>query len=243
MGDASDNIPGCPGVGEKTAAKLIAQFGSIEQLVERTNELKGALRQKVENHREKIIFSKYLATIRTDAPVSTPLESLRRSEPATELLKKLFTELEFRSLIQKLSGSTTATPKGPFQPSLFDAEPTESTEEISEPNLETFSSHPHNYTLVENEDDMRSLCANLLTKKIISLDTETTSTDPQTAKLVGMSFAATEFEAYYVPVPQDYDAAKFIVTLFKPLYESTEILKVGQNLKYDFTVLSHNGIN
>ncbi|MBR4937233.1 MAG: DNA polymerase I, partial [Bacteroidaceae bacterium] len=114
MGDASDNIPGCPGVGEKTATKLIAQFGSIEQLVERTNELKGALRQKVESHREKIIFSKYLATIRTDAPVSTPLESLRRSEPDTELLKKLFTELEFRSLIQKLSGSTTATPKGPF---------------------------------------------------------------------------------------------------------------------------------
>lgn len=243
MGDASDNIPGCPGVGEKTAAKLIAQFGSIEQLVERTDELKGALRQKVESNREKIIFSKYLATIRTDAPVSTPLEMLRRTEPDTELLRKLFTDLEFRSLVQKISGSTPTAPKGPFQPSLFDAEPTESTAEISEPAMETLSSLPHKYTLVENEADMRCLCEKLLTKKIVSLDTETTSTDPQTAKLVGMSFAATEFEAYYVPVPQEHDAAKSIVTLFKPLYECAEILKVGQNLKYDFTVLSHYDIN
>jgi len=242
MGDSADNIPGCPGVGEKTAAKLIAQFGSIESLLERTGELKGALKQKVEDNLEKIRFSKFLATIKTDVPLPLDLAALERREPDTAALQKLFGELEFRSLLQKIAAPAETPKSGPVQRSLFDIEPDESPKEISTPDLTALSDHPHKYYLVDSETEMRRICDLLLTKPIVSLDTETTGTDALAAELVGLSFSCADFEAWYVPVPPEKAAAQKIVGIFKPLYEHTEILKVGQNLKYDLTVLASYGV-
>lgn len=242
MGDSADNIPGCPGVGEKTAAKLIAQFGSIESLVGRTDELKGALKKKVEENREKILFSKFLATIKTDVPLPLDLAALERREPDTAALQKLFGELEFRSLIKKITGSAETPKSGPVQGFLFGTEPDESPEEFSAPDLTTLSDHPHKYYLVDNETEMRRIRDLLLTKPVVSLDTETTGTDALSAELVGLSFSCADFEAWYVPVPPGKAFAQKIVEIFKPLYEHTEILKVGQNLKYDLTVLASYGV-
>lgn len=239
MGDAADNIPGCPGVGEKTAARLIAQFGSIENLLARTTELKGALKKKVEDNAEQIRFSRYLATIRTDVPMDFSLEALRRPEPDTAALRKIFEQLEFRSFIERLFPSPTA---GPVQGSLF-AENTTEGEEISfKENLKTLKDVPHEYHLIENEEEAKKLCDFLLTNETVSLDTETTSVEAIRAKLVGLSFAVSGGRAWYVAVPPEESEALKITNIFKPFYEDPRILKVGQNLKYDLTVLASYGI-
>ena len=243
MGDAADNIPGCPGVGEKTAVKLIQQFGSIEQLLEKTSELKGALKRKIEDNAEQIIFSKFLATIKTDVPISFEIEKLRISEPNYAELKKIFDELEFKTLLNKFLNKLENNKKNKNgQLDLF-AEFSDEGKEVSKnATVETLNDITHTYKLIDNESDMLNLSEFLRTNEILSLDTETTSTNAIDAELVGLSFSVTENEAFYVPIPPEQDKALKIVNIFKPLYEDSKIQKVGQNIKYDLSVLANYGV-
>ncbi|WP_321334005.1 DNA polymerase I [uncultured Bacteroides sp.] len=261
MGDSSDNIPGCPGVGEKTAQKLIAEFGSIENLLEHTDQLKGALKTKVETNKEMIIFSKFLATIKTDVPIALNMDSLVREEADEESLRKIFEEMEFRNLIDRVfkkeepnntpSGETSSTakrskqteaPGAPVQGDLFGVfTPNDAVDEIKT-NLERLDLSIIDYQLIDNQDKRSSIIKKLLTKEILSLDTETTGTDPMEAELVGMSFSYAENQAYYVPVPPDREEALKIVNEFRPVFENEQSLKVGQNIKYDMLILQNYGV-
>ena len=206
MGDSSDNFPGCPGVGEKTAVKLIQEFGDIENLLNHTDQIKGKLKEKVENAVEDIRMSKFLATIRTDVPIELQLEKLQRVEPDETKLTSLFNELEFRSLASKFLKKSEAVQKPVNgQLDLFANFTTEDSRTQNFANFETLKTTSHDYKLVDNEEDMRSLCDFFLTKQILSLDTETTSTNPIEAELVGLSFAVEESKAFYVPVPEFFD--------------------------------------
>lgn len=247
MGDAADNIPGCPGVGEKTAQKLIQQFGSVEKLLEQTEQLKGALRKKVEENSEQITFSKWLATIKTDVPIQLDMPSLAVEEVDMKALKQLYEELEFRALLTKKMGGTTASPT-PSQPQQLDLFGTpEAVQGIPEetslqpPTRKTWQDLKPDYQLVDTTEGMTALRDTLLQADAICLDTETTSPESMRARLVGLSFAIREGQAWYVPVPQQSDEAGRIVEIFRPVYESP-ILKIGQNLKYDLTVLQNHGI-
>ena len=244
MGDAADNFPGCPGVGEKTAAKLIGQFGNIDQLLAHTSELKGALKTKVETHVDDIRLSLFLATIKTDVPVELNLDELKVSPPNEEELGRLLEELEFKSLANKIlkkskNTQTTANP----QLSLFAEFAPESAESPKFSSFESIKTTPHKYHLIDNEEEMQRICDYFRTVENISLDTETTSTTAIDAELVGLSFATKEHEAYYVPVPADRAEAQKVVEIFRPIYESDKIVKVGQNLKYDLEVLCNYDIH
>lgn len=243
MGDAADNIPGCPGVGEKTAVKLLQQFGSIDSLLERTSELKGALKKKVEENAEQIKFSKFLATIRTDVPVSLDLEALRVTDPDRDELRRIFTELEFKTLSDKfLNNRENIKNNANQQLDLFAENTTDGQVDAEKSNLRALTDTPHTYKLIDTEEDMRRLCDFFMTKSFLSLDTETTSTNTIDAELVGLSFSVEENEAFYVPVPADRQQAQNIVNIFKPVYESPSILKIGQNIKYDMEVLMNYGV-
>ncbi len=243
MGDSADNFPGCPGVGEKTAVKLLTQFGDIDTMLTRTAEIKGKLREKVEGAVDDIRMSRFLATIRTDVPIDLNLDALRLDTPDETALREIFTELEFKSLADKFFNKTeTKQKKVNQQLSFFDEIPADGQEEQKITSFETLETTPHKYQLVEGEEDIRHLVDYILTKQILSLDTETTSTHAIDAKLVGLSFAVEPHEAFYVPVPADCQEAQTIVNLFKPVYEHPSILKVGQNMKYDIEVLSRYGI-
>ena len=244
MGDSSDNFPGCPGVGEKTAVKLINEFGNIDNLLEHTDQVKGKLREKVENAIDDIKMSKFLATIRTDVPVELNLENLKVSDPDEAKLSTLFTDLEFKTLANKfLKKVETVQKPVNGQLDLFGLFAPESPETPKNSSFENIKSVPHEYKLVENEHDMRELCDYFLTKEILSLDTETTSTSPIEAELVGLSFSVEESKAFYVPVPENHEEAQKVVELFRPVYENESIMKVGQNIKYDLEVLMKYGIN
>lgn len=288
-GDASDNIPGCPGVGEKTAVKLINQFGSIEKLLESTDQLKGKQREKVEENIEKIKLSKFLATIKTDVPLEISLDQLKREEKDKESLKKLFDELEFRNLAYRvlgIEGNENYSENGSQSPKntmtskkseksnsgMMDLFMTASDDQdqrkidrksqndakISNDKsssgqkmqdlwsgtsefsiLKDIKSTEHQYYLVDKEEDIKKLAQKFLSEKILCLDTETTSTNTINAELVGLSFAVKEKEAFYVPIPSNREEALKIVNIFKPIYESLKIIKIGQNLKYDINVLSN----
>lgn len=243
MGDASDNIPGCPGVGEKTAAKLIRQFGSIDNLLEHTDELKGSIRTKVENNREQIAFSKFLATIKTDVPITLDMEALRTKEPDEENLKRLFDELEFRTLSErKFSRKPATDTTDPKQGSLFAEFADESPEESKYSSLSTYKKENFDYQLVDTKEGRQQIIDLFLTKDFLSLDTETTGTDPISARLVGLSFSVRENQAFYVPIPQEPEEAQKIVNEFKTVYENGKIQKIGQNIKYDLMVLQNYGI-
>ena len=243
MGDTADNFPGCPGVGEKTAAKLINQFGSIDNMLQHTDEIKGKLREKVENAVEDIKMSKFLATIRTDVPMQLDLDELKVEQPDEAKLRTIFEELEFRTLINKfLNKGEVKSKTDNNQLDLF-AENTAN--ESSEPKFakyESIKTTQHEYQLVENEGELRRLCDFFITKEFVSIDTETTSTDAISAELVGLSFSAEESKAFYVPVPANYEEALKVVEIFKPLYESDKIMKIGQNIKYDYEVLTRYGV-
>ena len=243
MGDTADNFPGCPGVGEKTAAKLINQFGSIDNMLQHTNEIKGKLREKVENAVEDIKMSKFLATIRTDVPMQLDLDELKVEQPDEAKLRTIFEELEFRTLINKfLNKGEVKSKTDDNQLDLF-AENT--TNESSGPKFakyESIKTTQHEYQLIENEGELRQLCDFFITKEFVSIDTETTSTDAISAELVGLSFSAEESKAFYVPVPANYEEALKVVQIFKPLYESDKIMKIGQNIKYDYEVLTRYGV-
>lgn len=243
MGDSADNIPGCPGVGEKTAVKLINEFGSIEQLLERTEELKGALKKKVEENKDKIVFSKFLATIKTDVPIDLNIDDLKVVDPDEAELTKIFNELEFKAFADKVLNKSKIKPKKiESQPDLFSFFQPEGEESSKNAIYLDIKSTPHDYQLVENEDEMRNICSLFLTKQILSLDTETTSTNAIDAELVGLSFSIEEKKAFYVPVPDNREEAERIVNIFKPLYEHPQIVKVGQNIKYDIEVLARYGV-
>ena len=243
MGDSADNFPGCPGVGEKTAAKLIEQFGTVENMLAHTDQIKGKLREKVEAAVEDIKMSKFLATIKTDVPIDMKLDELKLSEPDEAELRKLFMDLEFKSFADRiLNKGKQPQKKVDLQPDLFGNFATEGTVEPKFASFETVKTTPHDYKLVETEEDARKLCDFLLTNEILSLDTETTSTNAIDAELVGLSFAVKEKEAWYVAVPANREEALRIVNIFKPLYENPEILKIGQNIKYDLEVLANYGV-
>ena len=243
MGDASDNIPGCPGVGEKTASKLIRQFGSIENLLAHTDELKGSLKMKVETNRDQITFSKFLATIKTDVPITLDLETLKAKEPDMDALQALFKELEFRTLLErKTAKSQPAAQPSLFQGSLFAEFADESPEEDKKTNLRRYKKEDFDYQLIETKDKRQRIIDLFVTKDFLSLDTETTGTDPINARLVGLSFSVKENQAFYVPIPEDREEAQKIVNEFKPVYENENILKIGQNIKYDLMVLQNYGI-
>lgn len=243
MGDSADNFPGCPGVGEKTAAKLIKQFGSVEQLLSRTGELKGAVKKNVEAAVEDIRMSKFLATIRTDVPIELDMEKLKVTTPDETSLRKIFSELEFRTLSDKFLNKQAKQEKNASQQQdLFGFSTDENTNEEKKSPKSQLNSVKHEYQLIENEGKAREICDFLLTHKILSLDTETTSTNAIEAELVGMSFAVEPHKAFYVAIPADREKAQRLVDIFKPLYESPGILKVGQNIKYDLEVLANYGI-
>lgn len=256
MGDASDNIPGCPGVGPKTAQKLLEEYGTIENLLEHTSEIKGALKQRLEDNKEQIIFSKFLATIKTDVPVDFNKDEFARREINAEKISALFEELEFRTLISRVL-KTDGIPSNPvrntttheaIQGDLF-AEllpPVDSSSDNTTVNysaLQELKDIPHSYHLVEEEKEILELISTLSNQESCCFDTETTGLDPIVSELVGMSFAFKEGEAYYVPVPADFDEAKKLIDKFRPFFENEKILKIGQNIKYDIIVLKKYDIH
>ena len=243
MGDSADNFPGCPGVGEKTAVKLINEFGSVKALIERSAEIKGKLREKVEQHVEDIKMSYFLATIKTDVPIELDMDALKLVEPDEEELGKMLSDLEMKSFADRvLKKSQKVQKPANTQLDLFAEFPAEAPNSSENASFETLKTTPHDYKLIENEEEMRKLCDYFRTKEFLSLDTETTSTNPIDAELVGLSFAVKEFEAFYVPIPAKREEALQIVNIFKEVYEDPRILKIGQNLKYDLEVLVNYGI-
>ena len=271
MGDASDNIPGCPGVGEKTAQKLIKEFGNIENLLEHTDQLKGALKTKVETNREQITFSKFLATIKTDVPINLDMEALKYETPNLTTLKQIFDELEFRTLYDRVlarlgtpkeevtqdiyAGTLFATssptpakavqeaPKNmPIQGDLFAINPSNDPIVPEKSILSDLNSIEVDYQLIDTEAKRQEVIEKLLSTEIFALDTETTGTEPMMADLVGMSFSDAKNRAYYVPVPANHDEALKIVQAFKPVFENEKSVKVGQNIKYDMIMLHHYGV-
>ena len=244
MGDSSDNIPGCPGVGEKTAVTLIKQFGGIDALLSGKDQLKGALKNKVTDNEQQILLSRDLATIRTDIPLPFSLDELKLHDIDREEVRKLFSELEFRSLLSRVLGEGKKSARSvQIEGDLFAVNPTEDTEVQKKTNLRGLNSVTHAYKLVEDEEEMRALSQKFLSAKTLSLDTETTGTDAMTAELVGLSFAVEEFEAYYIPVPPEREEAQKIVDIFKAAYENPSSLKTGQNIKYDMLVLARYGVD
>ena len=244
MGDSADNFPGCPGVGPKTAAKLIAEFGSIDSLLANTDRIKGKLREKVEAAVDDIRMSRFLATIRTDVPMELNLDELKITEPDADRLNEIFAELEFKSLADKiLKKEKQNVKKVNQQLDLFSENTPDESDSVKSTHSRRLENTPHEYKLVDNEEEMRKLLDFFLTQSTVSLDTETTSTNPIDAELVGLSFAAEEGKAFYVPIPDNREKAETIVNIFKPLYESPQIMKVGQNIKYDMEVLMRYGVN
>lgn len=243
MGDTSDNFPGCPGVGEKTASKLINQFGSIEELLKRTSEIKGKLREKVENATDDIKMSLFLATIRTDVPIELNLDDLKLKQPDENKLAEIFTELEFKTFANRILNKSQNNPKtANKQLNLFAESSTIGQVEPKNASFESLKTGHYEYKLIDTQEEAHRIYDFFLTNKILSLDTETTSTNPMEAELVGLSFAVEPKKAFYVPVPTNREDAVNLVKIFKPLYENEEIVKVGQNIKYDMEVLRNYGI-
>lgn len=266
MGDSSDNIPGCPGVGEKTAQKLLTEFGTIENLLENTDKLKGSLQRKVIENMEQIRFSKFLATIKTDVPIQFDAAKCIREKMNEERLIEIYTELEFRTFINRMSGepekvktefkstsATTATPaksskkkkvveNGPIQGSLFEEFATEPTAAPKYSTLASLRTTLHTYHLVDTEEKRADLGRFLNEQDFFAFDTETDSIDPLKAGLVGMSFAVKENEAWYVPVPAEREKAEKILAHFAPALQNPKSLKIGQNIKFDILVVRKYGI-
>lgn len=250
MGDSSDNIPGCPGVGEKTAQKLLEEYGSIENLLENTDKLKGALQKRVTENAEQIRFSKFLATIKTDVPIQFDAAKCVREKPNETRLTEIYTELEFRTFINKMTGEEKKSApapqkvvaKGPVQGNLFDLF---ATEEPSVPKYSTLANLKtilHVYKTVDTEEEMAKLGRFLADQDFFAFDTETDGIDPLTAGLVGMSFAVKKNEAWYVPVPADKEEATKVVAHFSPALQNRKSQKIGQNIKFDIIVLRKYGV-
>ncbi len=268
-GDASDNIPGVPGIGEKTAIKLIAQYGSVENLLEHAAELTGKLKDTLTTNREQALLSKRLATIICDAPCLVDLEGLKLQKPNEEQLKNLFVEFEFNSIGRRVFGEDFKAGRG-FQPpvSVLPAVPEDESKVASNKreatqemllfpekeqvvptqtasvasNLKTIQDVPHDYQLIKSPKDRAKLIKSLLAQKSICFDVETTNLDPKEARLIGLAFSFAPQTGYYVPVPESSVEASALLEEFRPVFESEQIEKVGHNLKYDLSVLKWSGI-
>jgi DNA polymerase I len=260
MGDSSDNIPGCPGVGMKTAQKLIDEFGSIENLLSNTDTLKGSLKTKIEENVEQIKFSKRLATIIIDVPIEFDMNALKREMPNESKLREIFEELEFRNLIKRVIDNNTQI-KLPsnddiisahdvqnkikddgFHGDLFEVFRTDVKDEIKNSNLRDIKTTQHLYHLIDNESKMIWLAHKFSTCDFFCFDTETTGVNPISAEIVGFSLCEREHEAYYVNMPKTHEEKRKILEIFKPLFENELTLKIGQNIKYDILVLGNYGI-
>lgn len=242
MGDSSDNIPGCPGVGEKTAIKLLGEFGSIANLLNSVDSIKGALKQKVIDNREKILFSQFLATIKTDVPIEFSPDKFLLSTPDKNSLCEIFSNLEFKSLLKKYTGEKVKSKKVDVQPSLFDEFLDEDSGIIKYSNLSELTSTNVKYQLIDNQHDIDEFLAKISTQQFFCFDVETTGINPFFDDLVGISFCWTKNEAYFLLLPENREDAKNLLLQFKPLFENSSILKIGQNLKFDISFLKSYGI-
>jgi DNA polymerase-1 len=265
MGDAVDNIPGISGVGEKTAAKLLNEYGTLENVLENADKIKGALGEKVRNGKNSAILSKKLATIITDVPIEFHEEDFKLKEWNRDLLKEVFTELEFKTVAKRILGEEISivpgakpAPQG-VQTDLFGnavelskASKTQNTEEAAGdedrgvdgdimPAGKNIHNTAHQYRTIQGEDAIRNLIKELLEEKEICFDTETTGIDANDVELVGMSFSYKVGEAYYVPCPADQEETKNILKYFEPVFNKTDVLWIGQNLKYDMLVMKWYG--
>lgn len=265
MGDSSDNIPGCPGIGEKTAVKLINEFGGIDGLLGNTDKLKGALKEKVESNAEQIKFSRLLATIRTDVPIELDMESLRYDGPDEQKLYSIFEELEFRTLMNRVKSKQPApagtgqadgqvqqteqnvTPRAAkndgFHGDLFDLFQPDAQPSVEFSNLKDITNTQHNYYLIETEKDAESLAHKIAAQDFFCFDTETTGTNPITAEIVGLSIALKEHEAWYVAMPREREGKQRMLEIFRSVFENPSTLKIGQNIKYDMLVLGNYDIH
>lgn len=254
MGDSSDNIPGCPGVGEKTAIKLLGEYGSIENLLTHSDELKGALKKKIEENKEQILFSKFLATIKTDVPIEIKEQDLARKEMNRDAVKELFEALEFRTFVNRMFATPAAPAAGrAVQGTLFSEfqesgnnilpvpEETRGEEEFASA-FSDITGTPHQYVLIQTEEEMKTLAENLSSELSVCFDTETTGTDPLLSDLVGLSFSFHEGKAWYVAISADRATAQRQADFFRPFFENPKIEKTGQNLKYDILMLRNYGI-
>ena len=264
MGDSSDNIPGCPGIGEKTAVKLITEFGGIDGLLSNTDKLKGALKEKVENNVEQIKFSRLLATIRTDVPIELDMNSLRYDGPDEQKLMNIFEDLEFRTLMNRVKSkqgapqlfpqtddaplqTEQAAPSKPakndgFHGDLFDLFQPDAQPTAEYSNLKDIKQTHHSYYLIETEKDAQALALKIAAQDFFCFDTETTGTNPIAAQIVGLSIALREHEAWYVAMPHDKEGKQRMLEIFRAVFENPSTLKIGQNIKYDILVLGNYGI-
>ncbi|MFN3752468.1 DNA polymerase I [Flavobacterium sp.] len=270
MGDSADNIPGFPGVGEVTAKKLLKEFGSMENLLENTDKLKGALKDKIENNKELGILSKKLARILLDCPVTFNAEDFELSKPDIEKTDALFMELEFRQMkaqFDKLfgtgkeydeiesngndnsNGNDQKATKKPIakksnedQFDLFGFSDEDSDQPKHQSYYATLENTNHNYTIIQGDLGTKLFLQNLMNQTSVCFDTETTGIDTLHAELVGMSFSFEKGKAFYVPFPENQEAAQILADKFKPFFESESIEKIGQNIKYDLKILSNYGI-
>lgn len=237
-GDAADNIPGVPGIGEKTAAKLISEYGSIEKLLESTHELKGKQKENLENFREQALQSKQLATIIIDVPIEFEPEKLKLGTPDMEKLQELFDELEFKTFAKRMFKDAQKQAESAEQQDLFSDLTTEELESFQEVEKHTIYTTKHDYKLVDDEAAIKDLVAQLGKEKSFCFDTETTAIDAHTAELVGVSFSIKAHHGWYVPMPENYHDCQQKLSHFKSLFENEAIEKTGQNIKYDIAVLS-----
>ncbi|MFA0961858.1 DNA polymerase I [Roseivirga sp. BDSF3-8] len=260
QGDSVDNIPGIPGIGPKTAAKLLKKYGTVEELVKNYQDLKGKQKENVEKYADQAILSKELATINTEVPVHFDPDSCKCSEPDEKEINRLFEELEFRTLARRVLGqeipkskSTRKVKKDTAQMGLFGSEEKEEEEDkpaseaapetaVAISSRNTIYNTPHHYHLVEEEEKLKELAVYLGRQKEFCFDTETDSLDAHEAELVGLSFSYVAGEAYYVPVPDDRDGCLSIVAFFREVLENPDVIKIGQNLKYDMLVLKRYGV-
>ena len=261
MGDAADNIPGLPGVGEVTAKKLLKEFGSMENLLDNTNKLKGALKDKIETNKEKGILSKKLATILLDCPVTFNEKDYELSHPDVEKTDALFQELEFRQMktvFDKLYNPSHQTSEGEIEVQTIKKSPPKKTndeqfdlfgfsdgEDLTESDNSNYASlenTEHTYQIIQGELGLKLLLQNLLTQQSVCFDTETTGIDTLHAELVGIAFSFEKGTGFYVPFPENQDEAVLLAAKFKPFFENENIEKVGQNIKYDLKILSRYGI-
>jgi DNA polymerase-1 len=246
MGDAVDNIPGVPGVGPKTASKLLKQYGTMEGIYEHIDELKGKLKERLVDNKEQAFISRQLATILLDAPVPFEPEKLIKEEPNEDKLKELFTELEFRTMFKRVIGSEMQQTVKTGQQSLFDdfaPSAASSASKKKTTTLQTIETSPHEYGLIQLPIQREQLLKKLLKQDVVCFDTETTSLDVLDAEILGCAFSFEKGSGYYVTFPRDQQEAKEVLDEFLPFFQSDQIVKVLQNAKYDMHILRNYGMN
>jgi DNA polymerase-1 len=243
QGDSVDNIPGVPGIGAKTAVKLINEFDSVENLIVNSDKLAGKLKENIQKFSEQAILSKKLATIDTNVPVEFNEEAFHYDGPEKDSLKTLFDELEFKTLSKRVFGEEKLTGTHVSgQISMFDKIDKEETDSQTAGPQKNINTENHDYKIVDTKKEIISLVSTMLKQKEFCFDTETTGIDPLIADIVGLSVSYRKSQAYYVPFPDDFNAAKELIGFFKPLFEHESQLKIGQNIKYDYLVLRRYGI-